>query len=617
MSLFAYDPALKIGVVFEVAGGKIKIALGQEVVELTRTHGGRTYSVGQIGSILKLHLGRRLIFASVSLLRLQTDEEAAALSQSRDSVSSGPDKRIIEADLLGEASWNQSTHELLFKRGVTSYPLPLQPVLLLTQEETTSLFESAEAAKDDGINRFISIGEYVGTNSVACRANVDTLFGQHCAILGSTGSGKSSAVAAVLRSVLDSKFAEDAGACPRIVIIDPHGEYSSAFPGHAKVYRAYDALAQGDVGASNLKLPYWLMSGDEFRSLLIGKTEFEATSQSNIIYKALAHARMVEAGLIRSALEDIPTPLPDGNVHCDEPIPCAGVELATILSFDRDLPRPFKLAEFHAHIVNRQAKRQAAPGAPWTDITASVFQSDFASLLNKLRVLKSDSRINFIMAELDDDAPSLTGVFEQFLLTGENGQECIKIIDISGLPTEVAGPLAGSIARLLFQYKLFQSRDERERDPILLVCEEAHRYVPDRGEAQYAVAQSAVRRIAREGRKYGLGLMLVSQRPSDIEGTVISQCNSWIVLRLSNSSDHSHVSRFLPDSLSGMTQILSSLPRQEALFVGEAAALPARIKLRTLSREHLPDSNDISFAKGWSGDAVTTDQIVAITQRMT
>lgn len=614
MSLFSYDPALKIGVVFEVAGGKIKIALGQEVVELTRTHGGRTYSVGQIGSILKLHLGRRLIFASVSLLRLQTDEEAAALSQSRDSFASGPDKRIIEADLLGEASWNQSTNELFFKRGVTSYPLPLQPVLLLTQEETTSLFESAEAAKNDGVNRFISLGEYVGTNSVACRANVDTLFGQHCAILGSTGSGKSSAVAAVLRSVLDARFVEDTVACPRIIVIDPHGEYASAFPGHAKLFRAYDALAQGDVGASNLELPYWLMSGDEFRSLVIGKTEFEATSQANIVYKALAHARMVQAGLVESALGDIPNPLPDGNVHCDEPVPCAGIDPAQIASFDRDLPRPFRLEEFHAHIVKRQAKR--LNGAAWVDITASEFQKDYGSLLNKFRALRGDARIQFIMREIDANAPTLTSIFEQFLNVGPNGEECIKIIDISGLPTEVAGPLAGSIARLLFQYKLFQSRAERERDPILLVCEEAHRYVPDRGEAQYAVAQLAIRRIAREGRKYGLGLMLVSQRPSDIEGTVISQCNSWLVLRLSNSSDQAHVARFLPDSLSGMTQTLSSLPRQEALFVGEAAALPARIKLRTLSKEHLPDSNDISFAQGWSTGPLTAEEITTITSRM-
>jgi DNA helicase HerA-like ATPase len=150
---------------------------------------------------------------------------------------------------------------------------------------------------------------------------------------------------------------------------------------------------------------------------------------------------------------------------------------------------------------------------------------------------------------------------------------------------------------------------------MLLVCEEAHRYVPDRGEAQYRDAQDAVRRIAKEGRKYGLGLMLVSQRPADVEGTVLSQCNSWVVLRLSNGRDQDHVARFLPDSLVGLTRLLPSLARREAIFVGEAAALPARIKVRELSVDQLPRSADIEFALGWSGDGLPADEVATITER--
>ena len=146
---------------------------------------------------------------------------------------------------------------------------------------------------------------------------------------------------------------------------------------------------------------------------------------------------------------------------------------------------------------------------------------------------------------------TLAGVISQLLGHTEDDLQDVKIIDISGLPNEVAGPLAASIARLLFQYKLYESQEERKRDPILLVCEEAHRYVPDKGDAEYAAAQVAIRRIAREGRKYGIGLMLVSQRPADIEGTVISQCGTWVVLRLGNASDQSHVARFLPDGNGG------------------------------------------------------------------
>jgi hypothetical protein len=442
---------------------------------------------------------------------------------------------------------------------------------------------------------------------------MDKLFGHHCAILGSTGSGKSSAVAAVIHSILEHHCRPDEGTRPCIILIDPHGEYASAFGNRAKVFRAYDALGNDPDAASTLKLPYWLMSSDEFRSLVIGKTEFEATSQANTIYKALAHARMVGAGLARSAAGGIPADLPAGQ-HPEQPMPMAGVNEDQLVSFDRDKPRPFTLSEFEIHIRERQAKRN---GPKWTDVAPGEFQKDYASILNKFRVLRTDPRIRFLMEEHGPDAPSLSDVLSQFLNVDGADDAFLKIIDISGLPDEVAGPLTGAIARLLFQYKLHQTREERKRDPVLFVCEEAHRYVPNRGDAQYEVAQTAVRRLAREGRKYGLGLMLVSQRPSDIEDTVMSQCNTWIVLRLANSTDQEHVSRILPDSLAGMTKALSSLPRQEALFVGEAAAIPSRIRLRTLSRDQLPNSHDISFAEGWSSEGTTAATLATIVGRMT
>lgn len=612
MSAFLLDADLEIGTVFEVAGSAIKIALKRDITELTRSHSGRVYDVGQIGSIVKMHLGRRMLFATVRLLRLQSDEEAAALSTTQ-GKSFDQDRRVIEADMLGEAWFNPAENELTFKRGVSTYPLPLQAVHLITKEETDKLFASAEKASEDGADRLVPIGSYVGATRVSCRANMDKLFGHHCAILGSTGAGKSSAVAAVIHSILEHQCRPEQGTRPCIILIDPHGEYASAFGNRAKVFRAYDALGNKPDDISTLKLPYWLMSSDEFRSLVIGKTEFEATSQANTVYKALAHARMVGAGLARSAAGGIPPDLPAGQ-HPEQAMPMVGVNEDQLVSFDRDKPRPFSLSEFETHIRERQAKRN---GPNWTDVTASDFQKDYASILNKFRVLRTDPRVQFLMEEHGPNAPSLPDILSQFLNVDGADDACLKIIDISGLPNEVAGPLTGAIARLLFQYKLHQTREERERDPVLFVCEEAHRYVPNRGDAQYEVAQTAVRRLAREGRKYGLGLMLVSQRPSDIEDTVISQCNSWIVLRLSNSTDQEHVSRILPDSLAGMTKLLSSLPRQEALFVGEAAALPSRIRLRTLSRDQLPNSHDVSFAEGWSSEGTTAAALATVVGRMT
>lgn len=614
MTAFDIDPDLEIGTVFEVAGSSIKIVLDKDIKELTRSYGGRVYDVGQIGSVVKLHFGRRIIFATVKLLRLQSDEEAAALAGSSETNYTNQDRRVMEADLLGEAWFNAGDRALNFKRGVTTYPLPMQAVHLMTKDETEELYKSVEAHRDDGVKSHVSIGQYVGATRVDCRADIDKMFSQHCAVLGSTGSGKSSAVAAIIHSLLEHRFRDRIDSNPSIILIDPHGEYASAFGDKAQVFKAYDALGVGGDEESNISLPYWLMSSDEFRSLVIGKTEFEATSQANTVYKALTHARMYQAKLVRSAIGDIPEDLPEG-MHPEDPFPSDAEAGEKIAEFDRDRPRPFRLDEFRAHIEQRQALREKS--GKWQRASPSEFQKDYASILNKLRVLESDRRIKFLMAEFDDKKTlSLSKILAQFVPIKDSGTPTLKIIDISGLPNEIAGPLTGAVARLLFQYKLFQTREQREKDPILLVCEEAHRYVPNRGEAQYEVAQTAIRRIAREGRKYGLGLMLVSQRPSDIEGTVISQCSSWVVLRLSNNADQEHVARFLPDSLSGMTKLLSSLPRQEALFVGEAAALPARIKLRTLAPEQLPNSHDISFASGWSSGGTEEGELEGVVKRM-
>lgn len=611
MSSFQIDRDLEIGTVFEVTGNSIKLSLQRSVTELTRSYSGRVYDVGQIGSILKLHLGRKLLFATVRLLRLQTDEEAAAIVGSSGQVAASPEKRVIEADLLGEGVFSVAEGKLRFLRGVSTYPLPLQSAHLVTKEETQLLFESVESARDDGVKRFVEIGDYVGAVRVRCRADLDKLFGQHCAVLGSTGSGKSSAVASILHAMLAHDGGTGAIARPSVILIDPHGEYGASFGAQAKVFRAYNLLNQPNVG-NTLSLPYWLMSGDEFRSLVIGKTEHEATSQANVVYKALAHARMVQAGLALSAAAPIGVLAADA--HPEDPVPAAGIQPAAIAAFDRDRPLPFTLQEFTDHITKKQCMRRK--GTNWERVTDTEYQDKYASILNKLRVLRADARVQFMMKEYVAGGPTLAAVLAQFVDIAAPLSPCLKILDISGLRNEVAGPLTGAVARLLFQYKLFQTREERERDPMVFVCEEAHRYVPNRGDAEYEIAQSAIRRIAREGRKYGLGLMLVSQRPADVEGTVISQCNSWIVLRLSNSSDQDHVTRFLPDSLAGMTKVLSSLPRQEALFVGEASAIPARIRLNTLAPDKLPNSNDISFAKGWSADQTTMQQLTNIATRM-
>ncbi len=609
--MFTPEEELKIGQVVEVSGTNIKVEISDKISELSRTFNGRVYPIGQIGSMVKIHYGRKMIFGLVTMLRMRSEE----LIEAGMPVTADSDQRVMEVQLLAEGSWNNTKSTLAFKRGIKTYPLPQQGVFLLTNEEISFVYRSAEGTRDDEVDPLVPFAVYSASESTACRANINKMFGMHCAVLGSTGSGKSGTVAAIIHSVLSHKNNEKE-LSPQIVVVDPHGEYGSAFKDRAVQYRAYD-IAAGDDGQEEIKLPYWLMSSDEFTNLIIGKTERSATSQNNAVQKALAHARMVAAKIVKPCPSDFGTNELDDLENFDEPNLCDGKDTSDILEFDRDKPRPFCLEEFENHIKYIQGGRRTNAGHVSLSNT-DLAKSPVPSILDKLKVLRRDTRLSFMMkCWVDNDEEiKLHQVLNQFIGAPSQAGKDIRIIDISGLPNEVAGPLTALIARLLFQYKVFQTQKEKEKDPILLVCEEAHRYVPDHGEAQYAAAQGAIRRIAREGRKYGIGLMLVSQRPADVDSTVISQCGTWVVLRLTNSADQQHVARFLPDGLSGMVGALPILSQQEAIFVGEGAALPSRVRVRDLKEEQLPKSNTIPFAQGWASDRLDIDKLKEISERM-
>ena len=545
---------LAIGQIIEVDGSRLVAELNPTLSELSRVHAGETYPIGQFGSIIRIHFGRRLVYALVGRLRMKSEFQAE-----RGLVpASSSDERIVEADLFGEGEWVHGAScewELRFERGVSTYPLPQQTVYLTPKTELRFIYGKAKGA-------VVQLGQHVGSGGTPCLADLNELLGKHTAVLGSTGAGKSGTVAAIIHSILergDKNLYEKWK--PRIIILDPHGEYGTAFADHTKL--------SSDDGT--LTLPYWLLNFQETVALLIGKTEFVATSQANIVKIALIAAR--EEGAQKLGLDA-------SSITVDSPV-------------------PYKLSTFKAK-VDVDKPSQASK------------QDSHNSILQKLEVLMTDARLRFMMTEWNDDGNDpFPVVIRQ--LTGDGPQP--RIVDLSGVPNEVAGVSSAVIARTLFNLKIWQTQPERESDPVLLVCEEAHRYVPNRGEAQYEAAQEAIRRIAKEGRKYGVWLLLVSQRPSEVEATVLSQCNSWIVLRITNDADREHVRSILPDSMSGLTKMLSGLRRQEAIFVGQAAMLPSRILIRDLKPEQLPKSNDIDFDKGWQNDATPDAHIQEVVKR--
>ena len=468
------DRNLAIGTIIEVDGSRIVAELGAGLTELSRIYRGEVYPIGQFGSIVQIYFGRRIIYAYVARLRMKAEyQEERGLS-----ISGSGDERLIEADLFGEGEWKPMSGkdgvELVFERGVETFPLPQQTLYITPKSDLRYIYGSV-----DGVS--IQLGEHVGSGGAPCYAHLNELVGKHTAVLGSTGTGKSAAVAAILHSILDR--GRELGRKtwrPRIVILDPHNEYSSAFKRSTR-------LSTED---NTLKLPYWMLSFQETVSLLIGTTEFVATSQTNIVKAALIASRRDAAGTLEI----------DAN------------------AITVDSPVPYCLDKFRTHI-NSDKPPQASK------------QDSHNSILQKLDVLRSDGRLKFMWANWDRaKGDEFVSVISEILDSGVPP----KVVDLSGVPNEVAGVASAAIARTLFNLKVWQNEEEREANPVLLVCEEAHRYVPNRGEAQYGEAQESIRRVAKEGRKYGVGMVLVSQRPSEVESTVLSQCSTWIVLRVTN-----------------------------------------------------------------------------------
>ncbi len=565
---------LAIGKIIEVDGSRIIAELDPGLTELSRVYAGETYPIGQFGSIVRIHFGRKLIYALVGRLRMKAEHDAEHGMTPR----AAPDERILEADLFGEGEWTYEESgkgELGFERGVATYPLPQQTVYLTPSAELRFIYGHFKGT-------VIQIGEHVGAGGAPCYANLNELLGKHTAILGSTGAGKSAAVAAIIHSVIQHGTDATYGTWkPQIVILDPHNEYGKAFKGHKRL----------STDEGTLSLPYWLLDLDETIGLLIGKTEYAATSQANIVKNALLVARS------KAALNVLG--LDPNKLTVDSPVPYVLGDPAGLNEFGELNGAKYDTGLVGAINAQRPSNKNKKD------------HEDYNKVLRKLDSLIKDDRLSFMMTSWDGGDDPMPSILAQIL--GDDA--AVRVVDLSGVPNEVAGTASAAVARALFSVKIWQSVVEREASPVVLVCEEAHRYVPNSGEAQYEAAQKAIKRIAKEGRKYGIGLLLVSQRPSEVETTVLSQCNSWIVLRITNEADRAHVRGVLPDSMAGLTKMLSGLRRQEAIFVGQAAMLPSRIMIRDLDNEQLPKSSDIDFDKGWQTDGMSEQELKTVSDR--
>lgn len=375
--------------------------------------------------------------------------------------------------------------------------------------------------------------------------NLDKLMGRHAAILGTTGSGKSCTVASIVQSVLSSYE------CPRILFFDIHNEYPSAFGYNAKFPNESFKNRTNAISWSKFTLPYWFLDLEEF----FGVYNLEpGSNQKAIIIRLITKLKEAEAS--KKSIDGI-------IISADTPI---------FFNIDTLIDDLIKEKDSHS---NAAAKKP------------------YESIILKLHSVRQDTRYAFLHRDIDHET-SIAEYFE--LLLGLSGSEkYLNILDLSGLPAEVRAVCVGVISRLCFDFKYWDL--DPESIPLNLVLEEAHTYIPDDSDSKFDISKERVERIAKEGRKYGIGLTVVTQRPSNVSTTVLSQCGTYIALRLTNDIDQNKIKRLLPDTLAGQVDFLPSLRDGEAFVSGDSINLPRKVQFR--EPNPMPKSNDIKYHKSW------------------
>ena len=536
---------LKIGRVVEVSGSKVVGALEGTVEDLYRTYRSRRYAVGQVGSVVKVEAGDKLVFGVVTALRMtEVVMDGGATAKA---VEVAPDAKWLEIDLFGEAlrtGIGESDFE--FQRGVVTYPLPGHGIFVTSVAELARIYHRPDKPS-------IRVGTLSQASSLPVYLLTDELLGKHFAVLGTTGSGKSCSVTVLLRSILE--------VAPRahMILLDPHNEYRRAFPDCAEA-----------IDPTTLNLPHWLLNFEESIELFIGRTEHAATSQTNILKDALLAARR------------------------DFRLPGIASEKFTV-----DTPVPYKLSKLIENI-DANMPTQASKKDPYLKIK------------NKIEMLQQDSRFSFLIRPDEAVADELANIAGQYLRIPVS-EKPLSIIDLSGIPSDVVDVVVSVLCRMIFDFAVWSPRPVQV--PIVLVCEEAHRYAPRGSDAAFRPTRQALSRIAKEGRKYGVGLGLISQRPSELAESILSQCNTLVALRMSNEQDQNFVKRALPDSVRSIVNVLSTLRTQEALVVGEGSVVPVRLRFSDLAEKNQPQSTDVPFAHCWAGETADEEYVNDVVRR--
>jgi hypothetical protein len=575
------DPTF-IGTVQDVHGATITVELSNETVTGLGFVHGEGYRIGQVGSFVRIPLGFVDLYGVVS-------QVGAGAAPERDQEEKAYGNRWLKVQMVGEGQRGGQ-----FERGISQHPTIEDRVHIVTEADLLDIYGSGDPQD------FVSVGHLASAESIPSLVNINKLITRHCAVVGTTGAGKSTTVAGLLTALSEPTRYPSA----RILVLDIHGEYATALADRASVFRV---AVQASKNQSGLFIPFWALSFEELVGLAFGRLTDEkqlaAVGDAIVQLKKESLATQTREGVEPSRVT-VDSPVPFClhklwfELHKREHqtvVPQPGdasdvVDPAYVLGPDNQ-PQQLGDAMSVTPPLYRTVKKSGPPNerVQWGPDPINMRQQ-LAGLASRLR----DPRLAFLFNPgewLPDINGRVAKDLDALLEGWIGGAQPITILDLSGIPSSVLNDLIGALLRVLYD-AIFWARDIPEGGrlrPLFLVLEEAHAYLSKENAGS---AAAAVRRIAKEGRKYGVGMMIVSQRPSEIDSTILSQCGTLFAMRLANDTDRGQVAGAASDNLKGLFDMLPVLRTGEAIIVGEAVSLPVRTLISPPAPNRRPDSAD-------------------------
>lgn len=572
-----------LGDVQDVKGTTVSIVLSKESLTGFVYINGQGYRVGQIGSFIRIPIGFNDLYGIIS----QVGASAVPESQIANQIHGN---RWMTIQLIGEGPRNG-----VFQRGLSQYPTIGDEVHLVSEKELANIYGQPNKPY------FVRLGHISNADSIPALIDINKLVTRHSAIVGTTGSGKSTTVASIMNALADN----DRYPSSRIIMLDLHGEYGQAMQERANIYKI-NGDANSRYKENELHIPFWALNFDELCEICFG--DFNNEKDKNIVMERVQKLK-------RESLEKNPR---DGasmdSLSVDSPVPFSihhmwydlFVETFGTHYSGRD-GKPMDNLAFELDSSGKEIKGDAEKGIPpaFKNIETGSgkekvnYVPGSLGIGKQLLLLGTKLRIpryDFIFKPKNMTPAKDGSVLEDLdcLLKSWIGSDRpVTILDLSGVPSDILQTTIGALLRLLYE-ALFWSRNLSQggrHRPLLIVMEEAHIYLNDKLNA-VGMASRVVQRIVKEGRKYGIGAMIVSQRPSEINSTILSQCGTFFALRLANATDRGHITSAISDNLDGLTSMLPILRTGEAIVLGEAVKLPMRTTIEPPPKNRRPDSQD-------------------------